>query len=260
MAKKPSKRSAAVPVATTLHVLPVFALDDHERADEPGWLIYTGKKSHKTGKFFESTLPDSSWEPPLRSWFVPHAQLSHALAAVQLAHAPRDVALCETCAAGEPCDHWRDQVLDALDQNFDPRGPTDTDPLAPPRDPQQSGGDGATRVVTATEMDAAEAEAFFRELFRTIPHAVRAAHARWREFWRTGRARGPSPAPPGGSPSEAQKAADVLGVKLPCTRAAVQSAYRSMALKVHPDRAGGSHEAMAAVNHARDTLLGLCVS
>ena len=47
---------------------------------------------------------------------------------------------------------------------------------------------------------------------------------------------------------------DVLGVRADATDQEITAAYRAAARRVHPD-AGGSHEAMAAVNAARDSML-----
>ncbi|WP_315854154.1 J domain-containing protein [Gemmata palustris] len=47
----------------------------------------------------------------------------------------------------------------------------------------------------------------------------------------------------------------VLGVKRGATVAEIEAAYREKAKKAHPD-AGGSHNAMADLNAARDALLG----
>lgn len=47
----------------------------------------------------------------------------------------------------------------------------------------------------------------------------------------------------------------VLEVPEPATTDAVQAAYRAKARQFHPDIAGGSHEAMAMLNEARDAAL-----
>lgn len=47
----------------------------------------------------------------------------------------------------------------------------------------------------------------------------------------------------------------LLGLTAPTTREAVREAYRAKALEAHPDR-GGSHEAMVALNEARELLIG----
>ena len=49
---------------------------------------------------------------------------------------------------------------------------------------------------------------------------------------------------------------DVLGVKRGASAAEVEAAYREKAKESHPDH-GGSHDAMARLNKARDELLGV---
>ena len=51
---------------------------------------------------------------------------------------------------------------------------------------------------------------------------------------------------------------DVLHVPKQSTREAVKAAYRTLASKSHPDRPGGSHEAMAEINAAQESALKDC--
>ena len=48
---------------------------------------------------------------------------------------------------------------------------------------------------------------------------------------------------------------DVLMVPKDCTREDVKSAYRRLASERHPDKPGGSHEAMAELNKAQEQAL-----
>lgn len=69
----------------------------------------------------------------------------------------------------------------------------------------------------------------------------------------------PRPRPPPVDPDELarRKARSVLGFGPgdPLTEDAIKERRRKLALKYHPDRAGGSLQRMAAINHAADTLL-----
>ncbi len=58
-----------------------------------------------------------------------------------------------------------------------------------------------------------------------------------------------------GRRGEPEKYAKVLGLKLPSTREQVLQAFKRAALARHPDRPGGSHEAMKEAIEARDVLL-----
>lgn len=51
---------------------------------------------------------------------------------------------------------------------------------------------------------------------------------------------------------------DVLRVPKQSTREAVKTAYRALASKAHPDKPGGSHEAMAELNAAQEAALLEC--
>lgn len=52
------------------------------------------------------------------------------------------------------------------------------------------------------------------------------------------------------APGESKHWRDVLGVGKECDRVGVKAAFRALASKAHPDRPGGSHEAMAELNRA----------
>ena len=49
---------------------------------------------------------------------------------------------------------------------------------------------------------------------------------------------------------------NVLGISEHATVAEINAAWRRLAGQHHPDRSGGDHSKMAAVNAARDTMLG----
>jgi len=66
--------------------------------------------------------------------------------------------------------------------------------------------------------------------------------------------RGEAPPPPQ-SPSEDQKARAVLGVSISASRREIERAFRAQMKRAHPDH-GGSVERAAALNAARDLLLG----
>jgi hypothetical protein len=51
---------------------------------------------------------------------------------------------------------------------------------------------------------------------------------------------------------------EVLGVDRSATREAINSAYRVLASKYHPDKPGGSHEKMAELNQAKEAALREC--
>jgi hypothetical protein len=57
------------------------------------------------------------------------------------------------------------------------------------------------------------------------------------------------------SPEQFNTPHGILGVAANATRTEIEYAYRRLAQQMHPD-VGGSHEAMARINAARDTMLG----
>ena len=48
---------------------------------------------------------------------------------------------------------------------------------------------------------------------------------------------------------------EILAVPAGADKAIIKSAWRQLAKRYHPDRAGGSHERMAAINAAKDAGL-----
>lgn len=62
--------------------------------------------------------------------------------------------------------------------------------------------------------------------------------------------------PPPKTPGAKQKWYEILGVSPGADKATIKSAWRALAKKHHPDRAGGSNESMTRINAAKDEGLG----
>jgi hypothetical protein len=62
------------------------------------------------------------------------------------------------------------------------------------------------------------------------------------------------------APSEARQWWEVLGVPRDAKREDVKAAYRRLASAAHPDKPGGSHERMAALNAAQEAALKECAA
>jgi hypothetical protein len=95
-----------------------------------------------------------------------------------------------------------------------------------------------------------------------IPWGMRAIrlHGLWREAKRTfGNAESYSqqspPRPPGQKRMSPEEALAVLGLKPGASKDEIQTAYKRLMQKVHPD-AGGSSALAAQINEARDILTG----
>lgn len=94
-----------------------------------------------------------------------------------------------------------------------------------------------------------------------IPWGMRALrmHALWREakrhFEGPGQNGGSTSSPPSGGRMSADQAYAILGLKPGASTEEIQSAYKRLMQKMHPD-AGGSSALAAQVNEARDVLTG----
>lgn len=247
-------------MARLVHTLPIFQKGSNEEL--PGWLILTRKKSAPIAEGFDS-IKGAEWDPPVKSWFVPHDRIGDALEFIEDADG---IIYCADCKDGKPCEAWEkiprlDYILrlpDELEQpnrarheyadvvmtwremrgiSEDGRGPPDPwearfypngappppieDHRTPPRpNPSFFGGVPWNEIF----------EAAFRtfSFFTEVPVAVQIRPL--------------------------EEAAMLLGLTWPCTKDELNIAFKAAALKAHPDR-GGSTEAMAKLNNAREILL-----
>lgn len=72
----------------------------------------------------------------------------------------------------------------------------------------------------------------------------------------TGRPSASTPPRPMQRPDPQAEARRILGVAAGAPPEVIKAAAKALAFKFHPDRPGGSNEAMAQINAARDLLLG----
>lgn len=246
-------------MAKVVHTLPVFQKDGDEEI--PGWLILTRKKSAPVAEGLDG-VEGSNWDPPVKSWFIPHERISDALELIEEAEG---ILFCADCKDGNPCDAWEkiprlDYIVRLAEELEQPnrarrefadivmtwhewRGdapPPVTNPTedwgwaarmypngAPPPPPVTDHRSGAPNPIFGFSFQDVFRAAFEAFAFFTEPVVV--------------------PARP------LEQAAAVLGLTWPCTKEELNVAFKKAALQAHPDR-GGSTEAMAALNNARDTL------
>jgi len=225
-----------------LHVLPVFQRLDEEQPAAPyraGWLFLTRKKSHPVAEAFDS-LDDAEWDPPVKSWFIPHRFISDALDLIE--ELP---ALCADCRDGQPCDAWakvpklnyvirraedleipnpnRHEFADIAFTWSEMRG------VAEPPPPPPFHNDIPTDFPPPGSNGAAFSE-FFKQFFDDIGDLFKPV-----------------------APDPLVISATVLGLSWPCTKEQLTVAFKKAALAAHPDR-GGSTEQMARINGAREVL------
>ncbi len=234
----------------TVHMIPVFAA-----TDEPGWLVFTNKEKEKIAQFFH-TMPSecSSWEPPVKSWFIHHACIGYAIECMQRAYTDQFIVFCEQCRSGFPCDRWNkvpqldyvvrspDMTAMSMENPYTSRTQPWSWPNGAPEEPQIN-----FRVTFIPMPVSAE---FLRDVVSDFFGAANTIFTRMRNAQRPPR-QGRLPQDIGIPPEEA---AAVLGIRWPCTLEQMNTAYRSAAMAAHPDR-GGSNEAMSKINQARDALM-----
>lgn len=206
----------------TIHMVPVFAL-----TDEPGWIILTGKKKAKIARLFAGLDKEkSSWEAPVKSWFVHHEKIGDAIGMLESAAKPATIAFCQECSNGKACSAWEG----ISDGGFLFREQND---VAPP--------DRTTTVPENPEDVPIEPEpSFWTEFLRVFFGPA----SRFRPQQQN------QPMPQGMPP---EQAAQALGIPWPCTWEQLTVAFRVAAMKAHPDH-GGSTEEMAKINLAREVL------
>ncbi len=198
-------------------MVPVFAL-----TDEPGWIILTGKKKAKIARLFvDLDKEKSSWEAPVKSWFVHHEKIGDAIGMLETAAKPTPIAFCQECSSGKACSAWEGisdgGFLFREQSDVAPPDRSTVDPEDAPREPD-------------TEFFAKFLRDFFGPASKFRSHNV--------------------PAPQGMPP---EQAAQALGIPWPCTWEQLTKAFRTAAMKAHPDH-GGSTEEMARINLAREVL------
>ncbi len=202
-----------------IHATPVF-LDER-----PYWLFLTWKKSAPLAQYLTNLTADvAEWDPSVKSWRVTHQRLGDAIAMIEDAIG-KSFAFCEECHAGDPCKEW-DEVPE---MDYEPRGPEELEyetenPVPPPEFWENL----AHKFFDKTE-----------PVVKKFVATAEAAFAAWLNSERQG--------------ITVTEAAEVLEVKWPCSRDEVIRAFRAKASKAHPDH-GGSDEAMARVNAAREAL------
>lgn len=263
-----------------VHMIPVVSVEN-----EAGWLVLTHKKSAPIAKHLHSLSEKHvAWEPPVKSWWVSHNWLDDAKEELGEAVFPAEVAYCVPCHEGRPCAKWTnvprshcllrdpDQTEFGDPEEFPSGDPTISmcfaqsvpgrEPLRrapPPRsNPTNPFSDGigtnpfadpptskqppprAPNEAPKSPWDSIFENLFggdfanpFTNPFTSNPHP------------------GDRKVTKGMSP---EQAARLLGLSWPCAKDAIAPAFKKAALRAHPDR-GGSDEAMAKINAARETLV-----
>ena len=264
---------------TIIHIVPVF-----DERNEPGWLTLTKRQNSLIAKQIFTISPDMrAWDASVKSWFVHHDRYDDMIDAIIMTK-NGDVVFCDDCLHGSPCEAW----ADIQQQEYLIREPEEVEPPnrarkryarvlmewweakgldgpEPPTRPRPAGNPwtqaqpppwarrqppGQNGRTTSAYVDQLFDDMFgdttsFTQFMRGVRDVL------------NNRFRQPvSPPPiPQIKPTKmnAQEAAAVLGVGLPCSESQLKAAFKRAALKAHPDR-GGSDEAMAKINVAMEVL------
>lgn len=272
-----------------VHILPVFA--STEEGDEPGWLILTRKKASPLVSAMRIEKPLLRWDPPVKSWFVHEDRISDALDAIEFAVVEK-VSYCADCKDGMPCSTWQNiprvdyvvrkpsdleppnrarlEYAEDLFEWTQVKAKTAPPPPPPPPPPPHQGPSASSRYGQGQNTNTRGPGAGPRRGHTppTSPPPRYNPYGRAQpmdpftfvnaflgRFFEAIMASPPPPPPPPPRNMEMppHEAARLLGLPWPCQKDQLAPAFKKAVLISHPDR-GGSTEAMAKINVARDVL------
>jgi DnaJ domain len=210
----------------TVHFLRVWSLLDNK--PDQACYLFLSKRTPKKLKAILSTITPIKREKALKSWSIPDEYVDMVVAVLTSDKSGNaNTNLCVACANGKPCDVWEDLPL----------GDGFAEDRVRDKDRKQDVFD--------------EAVDLFADLFGDDSLINNARQWAQKLF---GGAGAPPVMPAVAVGMSKLDAALILGVTIPVSQPELTKAFKTAAMKYHPDK-GGTDEQMRKIIQARDVLM-----